>query len=291
VTTSGTNTVTVTDGNGCYASASETLTVNPLPVVAITADGPTTFCEGGSVTLTATGGTSYTWSTGDNTASIEVTTGGTKTVTVTNINGCYASASQTVTVNPIPTISQIQGPVDVCNNTISTNIPVTYTVDDVSGLTYSWSIPDGCVILAPLPLPVTTNSITILFPDNFAGGFVTVVAFNECGAIDNSITINPCALPIASPNNSNQVKEVFQANNFNAKVFPNPTTNEFNLNVKSTDKNQVSVRLLDSQGKLMKVMKMMPDETIKFGNEIRPGAYLIEVLQGNKKITQRAIKF
>ena len=41
-------------------SASQGVTVNPLPVVSITPSGPTTFCAGGSVTLTASaGGASY----------------------------------------------------------------------------------------------------------------------------------------------------------------------------------------------------------------------------------------
>jgi len=46
-------TVTVTDVNSCSASTSQGVTVNPLPVVSITPSGPTTFCAGGSVNLTA----------------------------------------------------------------------------------------------------------------------------------------------------------------------------------------------------------------------------------------------
>ena len=39
--------MSVTDGNGCSVnSASQAVTVNPLPVVSITPSGPTTFCAG-----------------------------------------------------------------------------------------------------------------------------------------------------------------------------------------------------------------------------------------------------
>ncbi|QBZ98730.1 nidogen-like domain-containing protein [Flavobacterium sangjuense] len=49
-----TYTHTYTDGNGCTnTSAPANITVNPLPIPVITANGPTTFCDGGSVTLTA----------------------------------------------------------------------------------------------------------------------------------------------------------------------------------------------------------------------------------------------
>src|SRR5947209_19968564 len=68
VATNGTFTVRVTDANSCQslASAPVTVTVNPLPVAAITPPGPVTFCQGGSVTLDAGAGfSSYLWSNGD----------------------------------------------------------------------------------------------------------------------------------------------------------------------------------------------------------------------------------
>jgi hypothetical protein len=61
----------------------------------ITASGPTTFCNGGSVTLTASAGTSYLWSNGATTQSITVTNAGSYTVTVDAV----ASAATVVTVN------------------------------------------------------------------------------------------------------------------------------------------------------------------------------------------------
>ena len=64
VNAAGTYSVVGTDGNGCKNSASQSVTVNPLPTVAITADGPTALCQGATVTLTASGATSYLWSPG-----------------------------------------------------------------------------------------------------------------------------------------------------------------------------------------------------------------------------------
>ena len=72
------------------------------PTASITASGATTFCSGGSVTLTANAGNSYLWSTGATTQFINVTTAGNYSVTVTT-NGCSAtSAATSVTVNPLP---------------------------------------------------------------------------------------------------------------------------------------------------------------------------------------------
>ncbi|KAF2329489.1 Ig-like domain-containing protein, partial [Flavobacterium ginsenosidimutans] len=81
------------------------VTVNPTPATpTISADGATTFCQGGSVTLTSTGGSSYLWSTGATTQSITVSASGNYTVKVTNASGCPSaiSAATTVTVNSVP---------------------------------------------------------------------------------------------------------------------------------------------------------------------------------------------
>jgi hypothetical protein len=66
----------------------------------ISADGPTTFCTGSTVTLTSSTGASYLWSNGATTSGILVTSSGNYSVTVTNLNNCRAiSPATTVTVN------------------------------------------------------------------------------------------------------------------------------------------------------------------------------------------------
>jgi hypothetical protein len=68
----------------------------------ITPSGSTTFCQGGSVTLSATTGTSYLWSNGATTQSIVVTTSGTYAVTVNNNGQAGTSNNVNVTVNALP---------------------------------------------------------------------------------------------------------------------------------------------------------------------------------------------
>ncbi|MBK5286631.1 MAG: T9SS type A sorting domain-containing protein, partial [Bacteroidia bacterium] len=93
--------VTATDGCGNSANHSFTVTVNAPPVCNITPANPSVSI-GNPVTLTASGGVSYIWSTSATTASITVSPSQTTTytVTVTNAIGCTASCSVTVTVNP-----------------------------------------------------------------------------------------------------------------------------------------------------------------------------------------------
>jgi hypothetical protein len=100
-TAQGQYTVTVTDANGCTATASTTITQNITPPTANAGADVTVNCTNPSATLTASGGTSYLWSTGATTASITVSPNVTTTysVTVTGSNGCTAADAVIVTAN------------------------------------------------------------------------------------------------------------------------------------------------------------------------------------------------
>jgi hypothetical protein len=104
--TAGTATISYT--NKCGGISTVTVTVNALPAATISAGGSTSFCSGGSVTLTASAGSSYLWSTGAITQAITTSTAGSYSVTVTNALSCSAaSAATVVSVNSFPVVSQI----------------------------------------------------------------------------------------------------------------------------------------------------------------------------------------
>jgi gliding motility-associated-like protein len=119
LSTAGTYTVTnsVPASGSCPAtSATATITINAVPVPIIT--GITAICTGASTTLTASGGTTYSWSTGSVVATASVSPITTTTYTVTaNNGGCTATATQTVTVTASPTATfNYAGP--YCQNAV-----------------------------------------------------------------------------------------------------------------------------------------------------------------------------
>lgn len=104
-TTTTTYTVTVTNGNGCTDTDNVIVTILAAPLANAGADAAV--CLGDNATLIATGGGSYSWNTGDTTATVVYTPSITTTyvMTVSYTNGCSSSDNVVVTVNSIPTVS------------------------------------------------------------------------------------------------------------------------------------------------------------------------------------------
>ena len=95
----GTYTVTVTDANGCTSTASVSIASAILPTVVITASSNAKCDQPGSATAVASGGAgtyTFLWDNGELTATAVNLFAGTHTVTVTDANGCKASATVSI---------------------------------------------------------------------------------------------------------------------------------------------------------------------------------------------------
>jgi hypothetical protein len=151
LTAAGTYSVTVTSAAGCTSSCSRVLTVITNPVCDIS--GNNTICSYQSASFTATGGSSYLWSTGATTATISnLTAAGTYSVTVTAGGGCTSSCSRTLTVNQPPSCN-ITG-----NNTICSYQSASFTA--TGGGTYLWSTGATSAVISNLTA-AGTYSVTV----------------------------------------------------------------------------------------------------------------------------------
>ncbi|MDW8420029.1 MAG: Ig-like domain-containing protein, partial [Chitinophagales bacterium] len=181
----GTYTLTVTDFNLCTATISVTLT-QPSQSLSVSAAASNVTCHGfnnGSINVTVSGGTpaySYLWSNGATTEDLTGLAPNNYTVTVTDFNGCTASASAVIT-QPQPLAASITPTHVTCHGgsngaadlTVSGGTtPYNYlwsnfaTTEDISGLTagnYTVIVTDAnaCTAIAsvtitqPAPIQIT----------------------------------------------------------------------------------------------------------------------------------------
>ena len=159
--------VTITDSNGC--TKIDIVAVSATGSVSATAN-PAAICAGQTATLTASGGTNYSWNTGATTSSINVTATTTTTYTViVSLGSCADTAFAVVSVvsSPVANAGTNQ---TVCMGTV-------VTLNATGGGSYLWSNGQSTSSITASPTSTATYSVTVT---NSAGctdvSLVTVVA-------------------------------------------------------------------------------------------------------------------
>ncbi|WP_458626669.1 Ig-like domain-containing protein [Winogradskyella sp. PC D3.3] len=159
-------TVTVSDDNEQSEAINVTVTVNAVPIADAGEDQ--TLCFGESTILTATGGDSYLWSTGETTSSIEVTPSVETTYSVeTFSNNCSSTDSVTVFISEAPEITVTEDLIIVEGQSTT----LTATGSD----NFEWSTGE------------TTASITVS-PNNTTTYLVNTTNVNGCSS-SASVTV------------------------------------------------------------------------------------------------------
>lgn len=233
---SGVYTVNALTSGGCISTATTLVIVNPTPTITITNSGPV--CAGSSLTISATGGGTYSWLSSNGLASTQGTIvigsatgqdGGIYTLTVTSTEGCVSTATTVVVVNPTPTCSA------VANTPLCEGEDLTFTTTQIGGNSFTWNGPNGFVSSQKNP------KINDALMTNNGAYTLTVTSDKNCSSkLQVNVVVNPT--PNVSIVSKNTVgcaplcNVSFTANS----TSPNITNYEWNLG-NGTSANQASI--------------------------------------------------
>ncbi|MEY4203433.1 MAG: hypothetical protein RL013_1136, partial [Bacteroidota bacterium] len=205
--TTGTYYLTVTDANGCTATAEKNITINASPAISASTSGGT--CQGTALSLSSTrsGGTApfqFLWlgpagysATAEDPAAFVSTmnSAGDYYVTVTDANGCTASASTNVQINAIPVVAVTNnGP--LCTGAIA-QLGSSATSGSGTYTSFSWNGPASfsSVVQNPASFSATFSKSGVYT--------VTVTDSNGCtgtGTTSLGVSSNPVPTITASSN-------------------------------------------------------------------------------------------
>jgi hypothetical protein len=203
-----------------------------------------------------------------------------------------------------PATITIQTKSDLCNTRTyryiaPATLPVaTTTAGAASG--YLWSTPTGTVGSTGTIDSGNVNSriITVTYTSNAAAGVGDSIRLrytSGCGdgkvkaqKLSNLVK-NGCT-PIAK-NVSTSRMPTTVSTLMEVTVYPNPTTSQFNVQVKSSSTETAVVRVLDFTGRFIKSIKVYSNTNVSLGSDLKAGAYLLEVRQGKEVKMVRVVKF
>lgn len=260
-----TYTVTGTDANSCSNTATVTVIVNSLPV--ISAGSNQTVCAGDNVTLSGSGGLSYTWTGGvNNNVPFTPASTNTYTVTGTDANSCTNTATVTVIVNALPTVSITAPSATVfCINEPAITLTGTPSGGNFSGTGISGNS------FTPATAGAGTHTITYSYTDG-----------NNCSGTDNlSLEVLTCT----------GIEDITNAGE--PVIYPNPGTDNVWIQLPEAWSGKVSIRMITIDGKLVQTWNKMvsPKESlyIETGN-LAGGVYIFIVEKDNYKAHLRWVR-
>lgn len=265
VATSGVFIVSVKDINGC--TDIDTIAVSIYPNAVISAGSDKTVCQGQPVTLTASGGVSYSWSplglTG-NPVTFNPSANTTYYVTGTTSNGCTSTDSVLVTVNPAPNASFSTS---VSGTTITTN-------NSSSNATiYYWSFGDGnsSNLFAPTHTYVNDGVYNIM-----------LIAVNNCSSDTSYFEISTAGVGL------DEVADAYSLN-----VFPNPSNGQYTIHFNNPISQKIEIRIMDMNGKIVhnETMSYLNGEYNKIIDisNLTEGMYLMQLLTEDRILNRKLI--
>ncbi len=197
--------------NGSSSASNQVLfTVNPSPNATITANGPTTFCQGNSVTLSIPQeiGVTYQWKnngvniSGATSSSYQVTSSGNYTVEATNATPCSTTSNQiSVTVSPISVAGLASTNQTICTGSSPANITLTGNTG-----TIQWQVSTDNVnfntITGATTTTLTTAQLGTLTTTRY---YRAVVTSGTCASVNsNVVTVTVSPISVAGTAGSNQ---------------------------------------------------------------------------------------
>lgn len=225
--------VTVTDVHGCSSSDSVEVIITNNPVAYAGTDQ--TICIGDSVTLNATGGTTYLW---DNSVINGVpfypNQSSLYTVTVTNEANCSTISSLTITVYNHPSAS-------FNVNAVSGQIPLTilFTNTSQNANDYRWYFGDSTVSLGINPYHVYQDT-----------GFFTIVLIAMNPSCSNDTLILQSYIHALNPTNVESNSDY----PFAFDIYPNPVPDHFNISTSLQKQGMVTIYLENILGQPLQLL-------------------------------------
>lgn len=124
------------------------------------------------------------------------------------------------------------------------------------------------------------------------GRVYTITITSKDAAGNTSTKKTKVVVPRNAPGPSNRevYTEAFDSDLLVCKIIPNPSTQYFNLQINSGSKEKIAVKLLDISGRLISTMTGEKNQVIRFGDNLRPGLYMVEVIQGDQRRVYKVVK-
>ncbi len=228
----GTYNISVTDAGSCTSSTTVNISEPSAVVVVISASDISCFgANDGAASVSVNGGTtpySYMWDTGDSTVPLINLSAGSYILTVTDANSCTSVDSASITEPVEMTISTTitDATSGLCNGIVAVGV-----LGGIPPFTYLWDDPD--------------TQATVFATGLCAGSYIVVVT-DSAGCTQTAASVVQL-LDVISVKNSVESR---------LKVYPNPNSGSFIIDLILKDPGEVRFELINTIGQIVYAEKL-----------------------------------
>jgi len=294
--------VVATATSGCTSQTSTAdVAAGSAPTVFTITPGPSCSPNTGTITLSNSQvGVSYQLKFGSNSnaQAAKAGTGSPLTWTALQANsgyhivamaagGCNSTTSNAAVVNGVvPTAFTLTG-----SNVCVSNTGTAQLSNSTAGVTYQ--LKDNSNANVQVAKTGTTGSALTWTGLAIGNGYYVVETgvagcTSQTGTAD--VTNNNCNTRLTINEPINNPKLQAQSTAMGIRVWPLPTESFFNLTIQSASRESVLINVYDITGRQIQQLRGSSLETYRFGDMYVAGTYLIEVIQGTNRVTQKILK-
>jgi hypothetical protein len=197
----------------------------------------------------------------------------TGTIVITSSNGCATSTTgkSTTVTKVMPAVASIGG------GTTYSSCDQTFTTPAVlAAASYTWAVPTGATIVSGQG----TNSVVVNYGSLTGTQTIKVMTTNSCGLSSLvksvSLTYLACAPSVVSTTSEEMSKVSV------TEMYPNPTTDSFNVTLSATKSGSVSVTVYSFDGMVVSSKNVQLSEGSNVLNENlssqRNGIYVVKII-------------
>ncbi len=275
--------VSILDANGCAGVSDQVIITQPVAITG-TSGVTNATCYGvqnGSITVTPTTGTTpHTYRLGSTGSFVSSNVfnnvrAGAYRLFIQDANSCVGSIVVTLT-QPTKVSGTATKNDETCPGARNGSITVT-GAGGTPPYTYRFGS-TGAYTATNTFNNLKAGSYRVYVNDaNGCSGYSILVTV---GQTSGSCFTARAVLPEIQPSNSN----------LKVSITPNPSSRQFTLQVNSTRKESVQIRVMDVNGRTVHTIKGISEKIYRFGEQFAPGLYMIEVRQGEEVKTLKAVK-
>jgi serine protease len=256
----------VSNADNSYESVRTPAEVSIKANPAIATSGSTQICSNEPLTLSASEADSYLWSTGATTQTIQVSTAGNYSVTVSSLSPVCQNTS-----NPV-TVSVLAAPVAAFTSSgdLKTFSPIQFTDQSTGAVAWDWDFGDGQNSTQQNPIVGYTQAepydVTL-----------TVVDANGCrDTLVQSIAV---------------ITALDEGNGLDPLVFPNPSRGRIQIFMEENNSGPHSVELLTLQGQSVYRQSGLTGSRVDLDlTPMTDGIYIVRVVSGTRVTNRKVVK-